>query len=946
MQEKNGEAHKVNVARVRLLYANGLALIIANLLALILYLYIGEAWKKPLDQLWGMLLGVVLIIQAIIIFQLQRISMPRLKIWRYLFIPGVLLLGILWTSALLHLLAEETNAVNLALTTTLIGVICLLTALLLTVDGFFSLVYVLALATTMVVNPSGHQLPHPELVWSSFTGYLLALLVLSAWMIANQQRFLLLAANRSLLHERMIQSDTELNELRNRLAMENDQRQSVEQELYHAMEAAELANVAKSEFLATMSHEIRTPLNGILPILEMLRETRLDAEQKEFVSTALNSSQLLLSIINDILDFSKIEAGKLELEFIEIDLADMVEQVTSLMQNAAQRKGLKLTYQIDSNVPHTVRGDPIRLRQILTNLVSNAIKFTAKGGVSVEVSHRKSYRTEVELLFAVRDSGAGLTDEQIENLFEPFSQADASTTRKHGGTGLGLVICKRLTELMGGQIGVKSHKGRGSYFWFLVPLRKSLLEIPSARRDLNGIKTLIIGQEDDERIRQFMKHLRLWGLFFETAANQYDALEKLKSSATLGSSWRYELIFIDGLAKASNPLQTITSIHNLPFKSDVEIIVIDAPEQESEQLLAKNAKLIQSSMRRNELERLLKRLFDVEQITVGGSSPEDELHPRMPDDQMLPPIEQRHDDPPTTESEMPENTRVRARPSLMGRVLVVEDNPVNQAVVKKMLEKSGLSPVTANDGVEALEVIEQETFDIVLMDCQMPRMDGYQATEMIRKREQKDGLSPLPIIAMTANAMAGDRERCLDAGMNDYLAKPVKPAVLETMLRQWLPMLDVIEGLSETPPERPEKRPQAAPEPESLGRVTPESFGTNSLPATILDRVVLEELYEIMDEDFVAILESYLANAPRLMNGIKTAIQSGDLEALVTSAHPLKSSSANVGAVQLSVLARELELKGRQQDQTDLPELYQQTLEVYRRSTTELEEMAQRGCVD
>jgi len=274
-------------------------------------------------------------------------------------------------------------------------------------------------------------------------------------------------------------------------------------------------------------------------------------------------------------------------------------------------------------------------------------------------------------------------------------------------------------------------------------------------------------------------------------------------------------------------------------------------------------------------------------------------------------------------------------------VLVVEDNPVNQAVVKKMLERAGLSPVTANDGVEALQAIEQETFDIVLMDCQMPVMDGYQATAAMRDREQQQGLMHLPVIAMTANVMAGDRERCLEAGMDDYLAKPVKPAVLETLLRQWLPMQEVLDGnvgIGSNPSNEADKQPAG-------GMDDLSETGGQSMSEGVLDKQVLAELYDIMEDDFVSILQSFLGNAPSLMHGIKAAVQEKDLQALAGSAHSLKSSSANVGAMELSILARELEYKGRRQDGTNLKASYQQILAIYRRTLTELATIVERGSI-
>jgi signal transduction histidine kinase/DNA-binding NarL/FixJ family response regulator/HPt (histidine-containing phosphotransfer) domain-containing protein len=946
MTDPNEEAIKIRKERVRLLYANGTTLIIANLIAGLIFFYLNRVWEFPMGAIWGGLLSVVLVGQSALTVIARRSTLERIQAWRYALLPGIFMLGLLWAAALIHLLTHRMDSDFLVIDLVLIGTIFLLTALLLTIDTFFSIIFVLTATALVVFSISGDK----DLVSSEFMigmiAYALALLILSAWMMVYQQGYLLVAANRVLLHERMVASETELSEMRSRLIIENDQRQSVEQELFLAKEAAESANLAKSEFLATMSHEIRTPLNGILPILEMLLETKLNGEQKQFVTTALNSSQVLLSIINDILDFSKIEAGKLDLEFIDVTLKEVVSQVTSLMKNAADRRGLKLGYNIARDVPRTVRGDPIRLRQILTNLVSNAVKFTERGEVTVEVSTRQSTRTEVELLFAVRDTGIGMSDEQVARLFEPFSQADASTTRKHGGTGLGLVICKRLTELMGGRIGVKSQLGKGSYFWFVLPMRKSLHEIPSSRRNLNEIRTLLLAARNEPEIAVLANSLKEMGMILEQTEDQYDALSKLKTSANLGASWRYELIVVDAAFSSINLLQVVNSAREIHHMRDVRVLAINVPVENIETLEALDIECLSVGGRSKEIRQRLYRIFDVEQISGVTTTPEEAPVPRLPDDHLNWLDKQGGNVTKLEGSERAEDRdSSKQHTRLAGRVLVVEDNPVNLAVVKKMLEKAGLSPITANDGMEAMDAMHKEQFDVVLMDCQMPRMDGYEATEAIRDREATQGLMRTPVIAMTANAMAGDRERCLAVGMDDYLSKPVKPAQLENMLRQWLPMEEMITQGEDSLFEEP-LDDETMPASVDLSSEGLESTGDFSMSTGgMIDRSVLEELYEIMEDEFVSVLESYLKSAPGLMHGIRDAVRDRDMESLVKSAHPLKSSSANVGAMELSILARELEFKGRQNDASGLVGSYNQAADVYRRTIAELKTIVDRGSI-
>jgi signal transduction histidine kinase/CheY-like chemotaxis protein len=644
---------------------------------------------------------------------------------------------------------------------------------------------------------------------------------------------------------------------------------TLEAELAEILDLAEAASRAKNEFLATMSHEIRTPMNGILPILEMLRESRLDPEQLKMVDTAQSSSRHLLRIINDILDFAKVESGKLELESIEIDVHDLVDAVTELMSGSARNHNLKVSASVAENVPKVVRGDPVRLRQILINLVSNAIKFTEEGGIRIEVSRGQTSQKEVELLFAVADTGVGMSEETADRLFQSFTQADASTTRKHGGTGLGLVICKRLVELMGGKIGVRSVPGQGSTFWFLIPLRKSVMEVPSARRDLNGVRILTL-ISDEELAARVSGYLHNWGVVETSASDAADALAKMRSTSTLGESWGPQLALIDGAGMEQRLPNLLAEIRNIEPLKNMRIVLLLTSDALAYKLKRDFGVLILAGgLRPEPLRRMLYRLFDVESRHFGNTA----LRP-----------EEIYDDLNVSAPgvALEQSAQVVSGPELSGQVLLVEDNPVNLGVVKKVLSKLGLRCETAADGSEALAQCRRQRFDLILMDCQMPVMDGYEATRQIRELDEAQGRPPTTIVAMTANAMAGDREKCIAAGMDDYLAKPVGLGQLRKCVANWLGASggSTVQLPSETPA---------------------------VVEGEVIDDAVLRELQEIMDEDYLDLLRTYLRHAPELVEQIRKAIEGGDAAAMVLPVHSLKSSSANVGAMRLSELARQAE---------------------------------------
>lgn len=713
-----------------------------------------------------------------------------------------------------------------------------------------------------------------------------------------------------------------------RLMVEADQRRGVEQALNEARAAADVAHRAKTEFLATMSHEVRTPLNGILPILEMLRETRLDEAQQEFLDTAYNSSRHLLRIINDVLDFAKAESGKLELESIEIELHQLIESVTDLMSKSAEQRGLKLEFTVSNDVPRRVRGDSIRLRQVLSNLVSNAIKFSEKGVIRIDVRPRRTSRKEVELVFSVADSGAGMSRDTQRRLFRAFSQADASTTRKHGGTGLGLVICKRLVELMGGRIGVKSQLGKGSTFWFVLPMRKSANDVPPARHDLAGLRVLSL-VDDHKEATKLTEVLAAWGMTEERVDSPLSAISKLKSSAQLGRSWSYELLLVSLSASRQTFQAMIADLRSEPSLAELKVVAVTP----SAQVLLELQKLpgvfaMNAPIDYRALQRQLHRLFDVE----GGRLNSEEDTEALFDSLVL-------DFEPRSGVSIDHPV---VRGEIVATALLVEDNPVNLSVARRMLAKLGIDTEVARNGLEALEILGRVSVDLVLMDCQMPQMDGYACTQRIRA-EEKNAAKPrhLPIIAMTANVMTGDREKCLEFGMDDYLGKPLDFASLRRALGPWVRLRQQNNNHIKSTGESyvsPVMQDDAADNVMLFAGLADEPIHVAPRKSDApLDVVKLAELRELMGEDLPGLIRQYLDTSPALMAELELAAANDDLAAMVGPAHSLKSSSANLGALRLSKHAAHLEQAARSGDNTTAQRAYRKILDAFTQASSALQ---------